>query len=270
LVIILFIKPLSILPKRYFDAHYRKFADVLSYIVKGWTQDPIFVYSKNILINGVYSLSLFLMRWRKSLGILCFWFVVLHWIFLEIAQYQTSMPSFILHPNLFIWMGIIGLIALFIGYITSNLFSLKLLKRYWKRVQQIAYLAFLAAGIHIFLFKHDWSILILLLIYSVVKFFEWKKYSPALSVSTSVSTTPSTSIPQTTALTGKVINHRMLTSNVMELTLETNQAVTVIPGQRALFQLQDQNGEFTRAYSIVEDDTDNDKTVLIFVIKLQE
>jgi DMSO/TMAO reductase YedYZ heme-binding membrane subunit len=127
------------------------------------------------------------MRWRKQLGILCFWFIFLHWILLEIANFQANMPSLILHPNLFIWMGVIGLIALFIGYITSNIFSIKLLKGNWKLVQQIAYLAFIGAGIHIFLLKQDWSILILLLIYSVLKFFEWKKKAPLIPVSTPVS-----------------------------------------------------------------------------------
>ena len=143
LAIILFIKPLSIIPKRYFDAHYRKFADAISYIVKGWTQDPILIYGKTLVINGIYSLSLLLMRWRKQMGILCFWFIFLHWIFLEITNYQAKMPSFILHPNFFIRMGIVGLISLFIGYITSNLFAIKLLKRRRKLVQQIAYVAFL-------------------------------------------------------------------------------------------------------------------------------
>lgn len=54
----------------------------------------------------------------------------------------------------------------------------------------------------------------------------------------------------------------------MELTLETNQAINITPGQRALFQLTDKEGQFNRSYSIVDDDTDNDKTVLIFAIKL--
>ena len=82
-------------------------------------------------------------------------------------------------------------------------------------------------------------------------------------------TTPSVvAVPETLPLMGKVINHRMLTYNVMELVLETNQTVSVIPGQRALFQLTDKEGQFNRSYSIVDDDTDNDKTVLIFAIKL--
>lgn len=269
LVIILFIKPLSSIPKRYFDAHYRKFTDALSYIIKWWTQDPILLYSKTLVINGIYSLSLFLMRWRKQLGILCFWFIFLHWILLEIANFQANMPSLILHPNLFIWMGVIGLIALFIGYITSNIFSIKLLKGNWKLVQQIAYLAFIGAGIHIFLLKQDWSILILLLIYSVLKFFEWKKKAPLISVSTPVSKDiPNSTHQDPIPLTWKIINHRQLTYDVVEFTLETNQEVSVLPGQRALFQFSDEQGSFNRAYSIVEHDTDNEKTVLIFAIKI--
>lgn len=62
----------------------------------------------------------------------------------------------------------------------------------------------------------------------------------------------------------------MLTENVIEITIETYQEVKVIPGQWALFMFQDQEGPFQRAYSIVDRDTDNEKTMLIFAIKLSE
>jgi len=68
----------------------------------------------------------------------------------------------------------------------------------------------------------------------------------------------------------KVINRQMLTENVIEITIETYQEVKVIPGQWALFMFQDQEGPFQRAYSIVDRDTDNEKTMLIFAIKLSE
>ena len=68
----------------------------------------------------------------------------------------------------------------------------------------------------------------------------------------------------------KVINCQMLTENVMELSIETYQEVKVIPGQRALFIFKDEQSTFQRAYSVVDQDTDNEKTLLMFAIKLIE
>jgi len=62
----------------------------------------------------------------------------------------------------------------------------------------------------------------------------------------------------------------MLTESVIELTIETYQEVKVIPGQWALFKFQDEQGSFQRSYSIVDQDTDNEKTMLVFIIKLLE
>lgn len=72
------------------------------------------------------------------------------------------------------------------------------------------------------------------------------------------------------SIKAKVINRQMLTENVMEFTIETYQEIKVIPGQRALFLFEDEQGPFQRIYSIVDQDTDNDKTMLIFAIKLSE
>ncbi len=68
----------------------------------------------------------------------------------------------------------------------------------------------------------------------------------------------------------KVINRQMLTDNVMEFSIETYQEVKVMPGQRALFLFEDEQGPFQRSYSIVDQDTDNERTMLIFAIKLSE
>lgn len=68
----------------------------------------------------------------------------------------------------------------------------------------------------------------------------------------------------------KVINRQMLTENVVELTIETYKEVAVLPGQWALFLWKDEQGTFPRAYSIVDQDTDNEKTMMVFVIKILE
>ena len=68
----------------------------------------------------------------------------------------------------------------------------------------------------------------------------------------------------------KVINRQMLTENIMEFTIETYQEVNVIPGQRALFLFEDDQGPFERSYVVVDQDTDNERTMLIFAIKLSD
>ncbi len=68
----------------------------------------------------------------------------------------------------------------------------------------------------------------------------------------------------------KVINRQMLTDNVLELTIETYTEAYVIPGQWAMFLFEDDQGPFQRVYSIVDQDTDNEKTMLIFAIKLSD
>lgn len=68
----------------------------------------------------------------------------------------------------------------------------------------------------------------------------------------------------------KVINRQMLTENVMEFSIETYEEVKVIPGQRALFLFEDEQWLFERTYSIVDQDTDNERTMLIFAIKLSD
>jgi len=66
----------------------------------------------------------------------------------------------------------------------------------------------------------------------------------------------------------KVINRKMLTDNIIELTIETYTEVKVVPGQWALFTFEDEQWPFQRCYSIVDQDTDNERTMLIFSIKL--
>ncbi len=74
----------------------------------------------------------------------------------------------------------------------------------------------------------------------------------------------------TEGIKAKVINRQMLTENVMEFTIETYEEVKVFPGQWALFLFEDDQGPFQRSYSIVDQDTDNERTMLIFAIKLSQ
>lgn len=63
-----------------------------------------------------------------------------------------------------------------------------------------------------------------------------------------------------------VIGYMMLTKDVLELTVKVNSVLPIVPGQYVLVSLKDFDGEFTRAYSVVESIWD---TIKLW-IKLQD
>ena len=135
-------------------------------MLKGRAQDPIFRYLRTIIRNGAYSLALYSMRWRKYLGILTFWAIFSHRLFLEIFNYTHSMSPMFLTGNIFIQSGVIGLIALFIGFLTSNMWSMKRFGKRRKLIQRIAYLAFIGACIHLYMLEQEIGPLLVAIIYS--------------------------------------------------------------------------------------------------------
>ena len=209
LVILLAIKPVTIILKRYLPVSYWKLPDGLMYIIKWRTQDPILIYSRNLIFNTAYSLSLYGLRLRKRLGILTFRTILLHRLSLEMIRYQQGAPFLITSGNLLVWTGVIGLIALFVGFVTSNMFSMKKLKRRWKPIQQIAYLAFLGACIHLFFFSHSRRYIVLFVVFVIIKLLERKKVKPPVAVAQPSSQPVETAVPDT--ISAKVINHRHLT-----------------------------------------------------------
>ncbi|USN58911.1 MAG: hypothetical protein H6767_02225 [Candidatus Peribacteria bacterium] len=50
---------------------------------------------------------------------------------------------------------------------------------------------------------------------------------------------------------GTIISYKMLTADVLELGVELDTPVDVLPGQYAVMILQDFDGEFSRSYSLV-------------------
>ena len=66
----------------------------------------------------------------------------------------------------------------------------------------------------------------------------------------------------------RIINHKLLTPDVLELTVDVNQELKITPGQRAMVHMKDAEGEFERAYSIVDFDVDQGSTLFVLAIKL--
>lgn len=100
-----------------------------------------------------------ILRLRKELGIICGISAILHVI---VYLYSINLLSSYFSNSIFwkldnfLGWGSLALIAMLFPLLTSNLFSQKLLKRNWKRVQQITYLTFIFTGIHIFLIAGNW------------------------------------------------------------------------------------------------------------------
>jgi len=330
IVFILFIKPLSVIPSKYFKITKRNISDFFKYLIKWRTKDPILKYIWKLILNLIYSLSSYLLKFRRQFGILAFRSIFLHFSLLEISRYKSWNFMFLNFSNPTILMWTIWMIALFIGFLTSNNFSINLLKKYRKLIQSVSYIAFIFAVIHLFLPNPaEWSAnIILLAIYILSKIFERNNFKSKKNSEQTNSETkyrkrictvcgyiydealwdsdwwilPGTkfedipenrrcpickvwkrdfkllettnlkkdSEPPKEKIKARVINRQMLTHNVLELTIETSHWVDVKPWQWAWFIFQDEQGQFERSYSISYDDTDNDKTILMFIIKVDE
>jgi ferredoxin-NADP reductase/DMSO/TMAO reductase YedYZ heme-binding membrane subunit len=263
LIFILGIKPISVLLKRYLTPVYRKLPEGISYLVKWWTQDPILIYIKHLIVNTAYSICLYGLKLRKRLGILTFWCILVHRLSLELIRFQQGAPLFIASGSVLVWTGVAGLIALLVWFVTSNMWAMKKLKRRRKPVQQIAYLAFLWACIHLYFVSHSRGYIILFVVFVALKIVEWKKVNPTILHQPAK---PVEQIPDW--MKAKIINHKLLTHDVLELTIEVHEELKIIPGQRALLVLKDAQWYFNRSYSIVDYDVDEGTTLFVLAIKL--
>ena len=170
LIIILMIKPIMVLTKRYFQP---KTLTISSFVEEIKVIKPSIQSIKNIIIDLAYSISTYLMRFRRQLGLLTFRLLFTHGLLLQISRIKMWLPLFFNIKEALIYTGVIGLVALLIGAITSNDYSIKLLKKNRKRVQMIAYLAFIFSLVHVILAGQT-SYLLRLIIYPILKFLELK------------------------------------------------------------------------------------------------
>ncbi|MFA5747680.1 MAG: FAD-binding oxidoreductase [Candidatus Absconditabacterales bacterium] len=285
LMFLLIIKPLALVSKKYFTVSFWKITDFFKYLITGRTQKPILIYIKELLLNIIYGLSLYFLKFRRQLGILTFYFAFLHFGIYEILQYKNGINIFADFANPFILVGAISLFALLIGFLTSNNYSVKLLKSKRKLIQKFSYIAIIFVIIHVILLSPGESIgyIIFVIIYMILKYFEVKQ-KIIIPQTTNI---PTTNLPTTNIsnqinsnlnkfetdlelIKGKVLNHIMLTEKILELTIETEKELKVITGQRALLLLQDGEEKLNRAYSILKHEIEDQKSILTFAIKLNE
>lgn len=276
------------------------------YLVLALSISPLLAFSKNKKL--VETLIVF----RKIIGILSFLFFLKHGLeYFSMEYLFAAKHSPVINYRSYLWQNfllrrdaltgvIAGAFMLILG-ITSNKFSIQFLSgSLRKKIQSLAYPAFLLVAIHIaFSSRFDsfyimltiWLVLLRTLSYlaqkDVVRSWPTTKYictpcgyiydealgdpdgwlapgtkfedipddraCPVCGV-TKTSFEPYYDTPNA-LFTGhivKVVQHLMLTKDVLELTLQSDSPLSVLPGQYVLLTLKDFDGEFTRSYSVVE------------------
>jgi len=174
--VVLFVKPVFILLMKYTELKTITFSSLRNYLKtirwKSWK------WIWKMFLSIVYFIAALGMKYRRLLGITTFLILFTHgWI--NVGHWLNNSFSLASQLNAFrILAGYISLFCLLIGYITSNNFSIRLFKRHWKPIQNIAYLALLFWILHL-VFLNLWEYfghVILLIFYIACKILE--KRSP--------------------------------------------------------------------------------------------
>lgn|GEM_PF-4291541 len=99
-IIVLFIKPIFLLGKKYAHAQIITAQQAINEL------RTVITYSKSsqrkasistiitVAIDVIFSLSTYLMRFRRQLGVACFWFVLAHAGLLQIFRHRAELPLF--------------------------------------------------------------------------------------------------------------------------------------------------------------------------------
>jgi len=129
------------------------------------------------ILQLFYTISRLGMKWRRQLGITSFLVIAVHaglriiqWMQIDFSL-RTQLQKFRLLA------GYLGLFMLFIGYITSNNYSIRLFKQNRKLIQYSAYLALLFTLLHL-AFINFWEYIthyVIFVVYFVLKLIEKKK-----------------------------------------------------------------------------------------------
>ncbi len=101
-----------------------------------------------------------LVGWRRPIGLLAFGYVVLHlltWIFLDLGMRWGQIGADLVKRP-FIFVGMLGFVALLPLALTSNDWSIRRLGPVaWRRLHQLTYVAVLLGVLHYLLLVKVWS-----------------------------------------------------------------------------------------------------------------
>ena len=91
-----------------------------------------------------------LLRYRRALGLLAFWYVVLHFSTYLILDQNLNFPAILVDiaKRPFITIGMACLVLLVPLAVTSNAFSIRRLGPNWNRLHRLAYVIVLGGALH--------------------------------------------------------------------------------------------------------------------------
>lgn len=172
-ILILFVKPISVILEKYFNVLSIRLIDFFGGF--SFSINNLF-YIKKFILNIIYSISNFIVWMRRPLGIATFWILFLHFVLYEIKLYNIWNIDFMSFKEISLLFGLIWIIILFVAFLISNDFSVKYLGKSRKYIQQLLYIAFIWAVLHISIMESNilWWILIVIL-FLALKYFEYKK-----------------------------------------------------------------------------------------------
>jgi sulfoxide reductase heme-binding subunit YedZ len=111
---------------------------------------------------------------RRELGVATFYLAFFHVLMMLAAADVLFRPN-LWAPVYTNWMyfGLGALVILFLMYVTSNTYSVRLLKRNWKRLHRLAYVALLLALLHAIGIKQGpvLSAIVIYVVYISLRFF---------------------------------------------------------------------------------------------------
>jgi DMSO/TMAO reductase YedYZ heme-binding membrane subunit len=169
LAFILFVKPLSLLA-----AKCKLLRPITcSNLIAEWKTIRFeFQSIISLVISTVAAFCRFCITLRRPLGVATFYLLFGHSIIAGFQFLSRGNGLIDMITNLSLALGILGLIALFVGWITSNNISMKILKRNWKILQYTAYLGYILGAIHAYMFEEK-IYLATFVLWVILKILEW-------------------------------------------------------------------------------------------------
>jgi len=132
------------------------------------------VFIKPIALVFGFKKILSYMFLRRQFWVLSFYFAFFHTAGFIYIMKLYSIEDYLWLDNYLFWWAV-AMIWMFILYITSNNFSVKLLKANWKKLQYITYPTLFLVVLHVAVLKHEYAWYFLLLtVFVILKTLEYK------------------------------------------------------------------------------------------------
>ena len=123
-------------------------------------------------------LGLNLMKYRRAIGLACFFFITLHlmvWAVLDVQRLDRVWADIVKRP--YITVGMAAFLLLVPLAITSNTWSVRRLGPLWARLHRLVYPAAILGGVHYLMLVKGWQIRPMIFLLVIVVLVAWR-YRP--------------------------------------------------------------------------------------------